>query len=113
MRVKGGYTKRRKHKKILSATKGYRMTKNRLYKVAHEAYMHAGQYSFRDRQRRGAQARRVWIERLNAALKAVGLKYSTFMSDYSKAGFKLNRKILSELAATQPAVFEKVVAAVK
>lgn len=108
MRVKGGIVTRRRHKKILNATKGYRMTKNRLYKVAHEAFMHAGVYSFRDRHHRGAQFRKIWIMRLSAVLKEKGLSYSKFIKMASDANVVLNRKILSELAIHQPVAFDKV-----
>ena len=64
MRVKGGIVRKRKHNKILSKTKGYRMTKSRLYKVAHEAYMHAGQYAYNHRQKRAGQLRRIWVTKI-------------------------------------------------
>lgn len=108
MRVKGGIVTSRRHKKILNATKGYRMTKNRLYKVAHEAYMHAGVYSFRDRHHRAGQFRRIWIMRLSAVLKEKGVSYSEFIKKAKDANVTLNRKILSELAIHQPTVFDKV-----
>ncbi|HCC67726.1 TPA: 50S ribosomal protein L20, partial [Patescibacteria group bacterium] len=69
MRVKTGKVTKRRHKKILKATKGYRMTKNNLYKVAHEAYMHAGQYSYNDRKKRAGDMRKLWITKINAACK--------------------------------------------
>ncbi|HOU76296.1 MAG TPA: 50S ribosomal protein L20 [Candidatus Dojkabacteria bacterium] len=108
MRVKGGIVTRRRHKKVLNATKGYRMTKNRLYKVAHEAFMHAGVYSFRDRHHRSAQFRKIWIVRLSGVLKEKGISYSKFIKMASDSKVILNRKILSELAIHQPEVFDKV-----
>ena len=69
MRVKGGITRRRRHKKILKSTKGYRLTKKNLYKVAHEAYLHAGQYAYNDRQKRAGEMRKLWISKINAGCK--------------------------------------------
>ncbi|KKR06191.1 MAG: 50S ribosomal protein L20 [candidate division WS6 bacterium GW2011_GWF2_39_15] len=109
MRVSTGKVRRRAHKKILSATKGYRMTKNRLYKVAHEAYMHAGQYSYNDRKKRLGQLKNLWIKRLNAAAQAHGLRYSEFMDKLKKANIVINRKILADLAVDSPEVFSQIV----
>ena len=64
MRVKTGVARKRRHSKVLARTKGYRMTKNRLYRVSHEAFMHAGQYAYNDRQKRGAQMRKVWLVKI-------------------------------------------------
>ncbi|MBU1071257.1 50S ribosomal protein L20, partial [Patescibacteria group bacterium] len=68
-RTKTGITRRRTHKKILKLAKGYRMTKSRLFKVANEAVLHAGQYSFQGRKKRKGQMRKLWIQRINAGLK--------------------------------------------
>ncbi len=113
MRVKTGTTRRRRHKKILARTKGYRMTKNRLYRVAHEAFMHAGQYAVAHRRRRPSQFRRLWITRLNAAVAEHGLKYKTFIHLLKTKNIALNRKTLSELAINEPDAFAKVVDFVK
>lgn len=109
MRVKTGTTRRRRHKKVLKANKGYRMTKSKLYRVAHEAFMHAGQYALRHRRQRHSQFRRLWITRIKAAAAQHGLKYSTFMHNLSAKNVKLNRKVLSELAVNEPKTFEAVV----
>jgi len=85
------------------------MTKSKLYRVAHEAFMHAGQYALRHRRQRHSQFRRLWIPRIKAAVAQYGLKYSTFMGDLKKKDVKLNRKVLSELAVNDPKVFEEVV----
>lgn len=105
MRVKTGKVTRRRHKKILDATKGYRMTKNNLYKVAHEAYMHAGQYAYDHRQKRGSQFRTIWIAKVNAACKNNGLQYNEFMNKLKVKNIKLNRKVLADIAVDNPEVF--------
>lgn len=109
MRVKGGTTRKKRHKKVLNATKGYRMTRSKLYKVAHEAYLHAGQYSYADRQKRTGQMRKIWIKRLNAAARERGIKYSDFISKLKKSNIKLNKKILSEIALKYPETFNNIV----
>lgn len=109
MRTTTGTSRKRRHKKILAATKGYRMTKSKLYKVAHEAYMHAGQYSYAHRRRRLSQMRNLWVKRLNAAAVANGMKYNQLISNLKKSNILINRKLLSEIAYTYPEVFSKIV----
>ncbi len=109
MRVKGGIVRKRRHNKILSLTKGYRMTKSKLYKVAHEAYMHAGQYSYNDRKRRPSQIRQLWIQRINAACKNNGIQYNTLMSGLKKKNVELDRKVLADIAVNDPSVFSFIV----
>ena len=109
MRVKGGITRRRRHNKILKSTKGYRMSKSKLYKVAHEAYMHAGQYAYNDRQKRGGQMRRMWITKINAACKNNGIQYNDLISGLKKNKIELNRMVLADLAVNNPEVFTTVV----
>jgi large subunit ribosomal protein L20 len=115
MRVKSGKVTRRRHKKILKATKGYRMTKSKLYKVAHEAYLHAGQYSYNHRKKRANDFKRIWIKRINAALKGIdgSLKYSRFKNHLKIKKVELNNHVLSELAVSFPETFRKVVEFVK
>ncbi len=108
MRVKGANT-RKKHKKVLKAAKGYRSTYHRTYKRAHEAVMHAGQYSYVHRRKRLGQFRRLWITRLSAAVRELGYSYSKFMGALKKAKILLNRKMLSELAIHKPEAFKQVV----
>ncbi len=105
MRVSTGNVRRRKHKKVLEATKGYRMTKSKLYRVAHEAFLHAGQYSLAHRRQRLGQMRSLWIKRLNAATVANGMKYNELISKMKKANITLDRKSLSELAYRFPESF--------
>lgn len=105
MRVKGGIVRKRRHNKILAKTKGYRMTKSKLYKVAHEAYMHAGQYSYNDRRKRAGQFRTLWISRINAACKANDIQYKDLISGLKKNDSELNRKVLADIAVNNPEVF--------
>jgi large subunit ribosomal protein L20 len=111
MRVKTGKTRKRRHKKILKATKGYRMTKSKLYKVANEAYMHAGQYSYNDRRKRGADMRRLWIIKITAACKNNNIKYSDFIKRLSDRNIKINRKVLADIAMNEPDTFTFLVEA--
>lgn len=109
MRVKTGFVSRRKHKKILKSAKGYRQARSKIYRRAKEAYLHAGQYAYNGRQKRYSQMRKLWIIRLNAALREKNISYSQFMHKLSTSEVSLNRKSLSELAINYPAVFDKVV----
>lgn len=109
MRVKS--PRRQRHNKVLALAKGYRMTKHRLYKVAREAVVHAGQYAFAGRKIRRRDFRVLWISRINAALRNMGIRYSDFINSTKKSSILLDRKILSELASNQPEVFAQVVKA--
>jgi len=113
MRVKTGTVRRQKHKKVIKAAKGYRMTRSRLYKVAKQAVLHAGAYAYHGRKLRKRQFRRLWIQRLNAALKSTDLSYSQFIKLLNTQKIELNRKILSELAVNHSDVFFKLVDKVK
>lgn len=108
-RVKTGPTRRRRHKKVLARTKGYRKTKSKLYKVAHEAMLHAGQYAFAGRKLRKRDMRRLWITRLNAALFELGISYGKFIPGLKKAKIELDRKILADLAISDFETFKKIV----
>lgn len=111
MRVKTGTTRHHRHKKVLKATQGMRMTKGRLYKVSKEAQLHQGQYEFEGRKNRKRDLRRLWITRVNAGLTtyAEGLSYSRFVNLLNKAHINLDRKMLSELATNDPTAFKAVV----
>jgi len=113
MRIKRGQTRHRKHKAVLAQTKGYRLSNSKLYKRAHEAMMHAGQYSLTHRRHRYGQYRELWIERINAALSGEGMKYSEFINALKTKNIELNRKMLSGLALDHKDVFSAVVAKVK
>lgn len=110
-RAKTGIIRRKSHKAVLARTKGFRMTKNRLFKVAKEADLHAGQYAFIGRKLRKRDFRSLWITRLSAAVQKVdsALRYSIFMNKVKLAQVNLNRKMLSELAINDFPTFTKIV----
>jgi large subunit ribosomal protein L20 len=101
-RVKRGVTARARHKKVLALAKGFRGRRKNVYRIAKEAVMKAGQYAYRDRRQRKRQFRALWIARINAAARELGLKYSTFMNGLKKAQIEVDRKVLADLA-----VFDK------
>ena len=101
-RVKRGVTARARHKKVLALAKGYRGRRKNVYRVAKQAVMKAGQYAYRDRRQRKRQYRALWIARINAAARELGMKYSTFMNGLKKAQIEVDRKVLADLA-----VFDK------
>ena len=109
MRVKGGTTRKRRHKKVLNKTKGYRLTKGKLYRVSHEAYLHAGQYAYDHRQKRGAQMRRIWITKINAACKQNDIQYKDLIKNLKDNKIELNRKVLADLAVNNPKVFSFII----
>ena len=103
-RVKRGVTARARHKKILVQAKGYRGSRKNVYRIAKQAVMKAGQYQYRDRRQRKRQFRALWIARINAAARELGMKYSTFMNGLKKANIEVDRKVLADLAVfDQPA----------
>ena len=112
MRVKTGTVRRRKHKKILATTKSYRMSKNRLIKVAKEAALHAGQYAYHGPRLNKRHFRTLWIQRLNAclhsqaALTGTGISYSKFIKNLKTYHIMIDRKILADLAVNDPKAFE-------
>ena len=112
-RVKRGVESRRKHKKLLSLTKGYRGTKSKLVKMAKEASLHAGEYAFHGRKRKKRDFRQLWIIRISEAAKQEGTSYSKLISDLNKKKIMLNRKILSDLVLNDRETFKKIVGAVK
>ena len=101
-RVKRGVTARARHKKVFALSKGFSLRRNNVYRVAKQAVMRAGQYAYRDRRQKKRQFRALWIARINAAAREVGLKYSTFMNGLKKAQVEVDRKVLADLA-----VFDK------
>lgn len=114
-RSKAGFTRSRRHKKVLSLTKGFRGANNRLYKRAKEALLHAGQYAFIGRKLRKRDMRQLWITRISAAVKQAdaALNYSTFMNQMKKANVSINRKMLAEIAVADFSTFTKVVEKVR
>lgn len=113
MRSKTGTVRKRKHKKILKATKGYRMTKSRLVKVAKEAILHAGAYAYHGRKLRKRDFRTLWIQRINAALTDTDLNYSKFIKKLKDAKIELNRKILADMVINDSENFFKIVDKIK
>ena len=101
-RVKRGVTARARHKKVLALAKGFRGRRGNVFRIAKEAVMKAGQYAYRDRRAKKRVFRQLWIARINAAAREVGLKYSTFMNGLKKASIEIDRKVLADLA-----VFDK------
>lgn len=112
-RVKRGVTARAKHKKILSQAKGYRGRRKNVFRVAKQAVIKAGQYAYRDRRRRKRDFRSLWISRINAAVRELGLNYSRFIDLLNKNSSGLNRKVLSELCIKDPESFRKLVDSLK
>ncbi|MBI2031019.1 MAG: 50S ribosomal protein L20 [Candidatus Levybacteria bacterium] len=108
-RIKRGVVSRRKHKKLLRLTKGYRGTKSKLVKVAREAELHARAYAYHGRKIRKRDFRSLWITRIGEAVKKEGLSYSSFMNKLKESKIELNRKILSDLAVNDLATFKKIV----
>jgi len=101
-RIKRGVTTRTKHKRLLDQAKGYRGRRKNVFRIAKQAVMKAGQYQYRDRRQRKRQFRALWIARINAASRELGLTYSTFMNGLKKAAIDVDRKVLADLA-----VFDK------
>lgn len=112
-RVKGGYTTNHRRKKVLKQAKGYYGAKSTLYRTANEQVMNSLAYAYRDRKNRKRDFRKLWITRINAAVRAEGLSYSKFIDGLKKSGIELNRKTLSELAINHPEEFKKIVAVAK
>ena len=107
-RVKRGVTARARHKKVLSQAKGYRGRRKNVYRIAKQAVMKAGQYAYRDRRQRKRQFRTLWIARLNAAARELGLTYSVFMNGLKKAAIEIDRKVLADLAVFDKPAFAAI-----
>ncbi|MGI4847778.1 MAG: 50S ribosomal protein L20 [Janthinobacterium lividum] len=112
-RVKRGVTARARHKKILVQAKGYRGRRSKVYRVAKQAVMRAGQYAYRDRRNKKRVFRALWITRINAASREHGLTYSVFMNGLKRAAIGLDRKVLADLAVMDRAAFAAIVNQVK
>ena len=104
-RVKRGVVARAKHKKVLKKAKGYYGARSRVYRVAKQAVIKAGQYAYRDRRQKKRQFRALWIARINAAARECGLSYSRLINGLHKADIEVDRKILAELAVDDTAGF--------
>ena len=112
-RVKRGVTARARHKKVLKQAKGFRGRRKNVYRVAKQAVMKAGQYAYRDRRQKKRQFRALWIARINAAARELGMSYSTFMSGLKRANIDIDRKVLADLAVADKAAFAKIATQVK
>jgi large subunit ribosomal protein L20 len=107
-RVKRGVTARARHKKVLEQAKGFRGRRHSAYKIAKEAVMKAGQYAYRDRRVKKREFRALWIARINAAARELGMTYSVFMNGLKKASIDIDRKVLADLAVFDKAAFGKI-----
>ncbi len=112
-RVKRGVTAHARHKKILALAKGFRGRRKNVFRIAKQAVMKAGQYAYRDRRTRKRVFRRLWIARINAASRSLGMTYSRFMAGLKKANIEIDRKVLSDMAIHDPAAFSSIVDKVK
>ena len=112
-RVKRGVTTRAKHKNILEQAKGYRGRRKNTIRIARQAVEKAGQYAYRDRKVKKRSFRALWIQRINAAVRAEGLTYSQFIHGAKLAGVTLDRKIMADLAMNEGPVFAAVIAQAK
>lgn len=109
MRVKRGNVARKRRKKILKLAKGFRGSHSRLFKIANQQVMKALRNAYRDRRKRKRDFRRLWIARINAAARQNDISYSKLMGQLKKADVQINRKMLAQIAATDPKTFAKVV----
>ncbi len=107
-RVKRGVTARARHKKILKQAKGYYGARSRVYRVAKQAVIKAGQYAYRDRKQRKRQFRALWIVRINAASRLCGLSYSRLINGLSKANVAIDRKVLADIAVRDIEAFATI-----
>lgn len=108
-RVKRGIRTRARHHKILKAAKGYWGHKSKLFKVANQQVLKSGNYAYRDRRQKKRDFRKLWIARINAAARLNGMSYSRFMDGLKKSGVELDRKVLSDIAITDPKGFTALV----
>jgi large subunit ribosomal protein L20 len=112
-RVKAAVHSKKHRRSTLERAKGYYGNKSRSYRAANEQVMHSLQYAFRDRRARKGEFRKLWIQRINAACRQNDISYSRFIAGLREAGIEVDRKILADLAVTDPAAFASLVAKVK
>jgi len=108
-RVKRGVTTHARHRKVIKAAKGYQGRRKNTFRAANQAVERAGQYAYRDRRVKKRAFRALWIQRINAGARAHGLTYSQLMNGLKKAGIALDRKVLSDMAVTEPDAFKGLV----
>ena len=112
-RVKRGVTARARHKKVLKQAKGYRGRRGNVFRIAKQAVMKAGQYAYRDRRNKKRTFRALWITRINAACRELGVTYSVFIAGTKKACIEIDRKVLADMAVHDKAGFAAIVAQAK
>src|SRR5437867_13354640 len=112
-RVKRGVTARAKHRKVIAQAKGFRGRRGNVFNIAKEAVMKAGQYAYRDRRQKKRQFRALWIARINAAVRELGMSYSVFMAGLKRANIDIDRQVLADLAVADKAAFDKIASQVK
>ena len=112
-RVKRGVVARARHKKVLKQAKGFRGRRKSVYRVAKQAVMKAGQSAYRDRRQKKRTFRALWIARINAAVRELGMSYSVFMAGLKRANIDIDRKVLADLAVADKAAFAKIAGQVK
>ena len=112
-RVKRGVVAHARHKKTLALAKGFRGRRKNVFRIAKQAVMKAGQYAYRDRRTRKRVFRQLWIARINAASRELGVTYSKFMAGLKKVQIDIDRKVLSDMAIHDPAGFKSIVDKVK
>jgi large subunit ribosomal protein L20 len=108
-RVKRGVTTHARHRKVIKAAKGFYGRRKNTFRIANQAVEKAGQYAYRDRRTRKRNFRALWIQRINAATRELGLTYGRFIDGLSKAGIEVDRKVLSDLAIHEPEAFKALV----
>ena len=108
-RVKRGVTTHRRHKKVLALTKGHRATRHSLYRRAHESMLKSLSYAYSHRRERKGDMRRLWISRVNAAVRSQGLTYGRFIDGLRKSGIEINRKMLADMAVREPEAFANLI----
>lgn len=112
-RVKRGVNARARHKKVLAQAKGFRGRRSRVFRVANQAVMKSGQYAYRDRRNKKRTFRALWITRINAACRELGITYSAFIAGTKKASIDIDRKVLADMAVNDKAGFAAIVAQVQ
>ena len=112
-RVKRSVNAHKKRREVLEQASGYRGQRSRLYRKAKEQLLHSGVYAYRDRRAKKGDFRRLWIQRINAAVRAEGMTYNRFISGLKTAGVEVDRKILADLAVTDPTAFVALVEVAK
>ena len=108
-RVKRGVTARARHKKVLKQAKGFRGRRSKVFRVAKQALMKAGQYAYRDRKAKKRVFRALWITRINAAAREHGMTYSVFINGLKKASIELDRKVLADMAVADKPAFAAII----